>query len=250
MKLLILSDIHSNVCALSAVLDAEKDADGIYCAGDLTDYGPFPHETLSLCRACGMKSVLGNHDRALIDRYRRGDFGSPDKRERTWSQHNCERLSEEEIDFLSSLPERLDFTADGISYRLQHQFGNGYDRPTFVDAFDGLAEETTRRLIFGHTHRQAIVSLRGGRVWCNPGSVSYRRPDDSDKAAHYAVIENGVISLRAVSYDRTPLLRETLALAESGTLAEGELKVGFFFFGSAPDIFTSVEDSIKREKAQ
>jgi len=246
MKLLIVSDIHSNAPALAAVLAAEPEVNEIYCAGDLTDYGPFPCETLALCRAHRIRSVLGNHDRALLERYRRGDFGEANEN-RNWSQHNCERLSKSDIDYLSSLPETLDFHCDGFSYRITHQYGNGYGRPTFVDGFDGAFPpcEAPRRLILGHTHRQATVTLRGERMLLNPGSVSYRRPDDSDKSAHYAVIENGTVTLKAVSYDRSALLRETLALAKTKTLAEGELKVAFFFFGSAPNIFTPVEESIQ-----
>ena len=46
MKALILSDVHSNVIALEAIWAREGDADAIYCAGDLVDYGVYPRETL------------------------------------------------------------------------------------------------------------------------------------------------------------------------------------------------------------
>ncbi len=46
----------------------------------------------------------------------------------------------------------------------------------------------------------------------NPGSVSYRRTDDHPcKKAHYMTITNGVIDMKSVEYDRSPLLQEALA---------------------------------------
>ncbi len=40
--------------------------------------------------------------------------------------------------------------------------------------------------------------------WLNPGSASYRRPDDPDKTAHYATITDGEIRLKQIPYDRKP----------------------------------------------
>lgn len=61
------------------------------------------------------------------------------------------------------------------------------------------------RLILSHTHRQAIRYLSDELLWLNPGSASYRRRDDPDQRAHYAVIVDGAISLRRLAYDLTPL---------------------------------------------
>jgi predicted phosphodiesterase len=47
LKALIISDIHSNIYAVQAIWEKEKDCDRIYCAGDIVDYGPFPKESLS-----------------------------------------------------------------------------------------------------------------------------------------------------------------------------------------------------------
>ena len=67
MKALI-SDIHSNLEALNAVLAdiAAHDVEAIYCLGDVVGYGPNPRECLELvmqrCQVC----VLGNHDQAAL----------------------------------------------------------------------------------------------------------------------------------------------------------------------------------------
>lgn len=64
MKLLVISDIHSNYGALLAVAHAEK-PDGIWCLGDLVDYGPEPAEVVQWVRHNANQCVLGNHDYAL-----------------------------------------------------------------------------------------------------------------------------------------------------------------------------------------
>jgi predicted phosphodiesterase len=60
----ILSDIHSNIEALSVVLaDIEKRGiKTIYCLGDVVGYGPNPKECLDLIIEKSRWCVLGNHD--------------------------------------------------------------------------------------------------------------------------------------------------------------------------------------------
>lgn len=70
MKIGIISDIHSNLEALEAVLRSlETDrVDKIVCLGDIVGYGASPKECceiiMSICDVC----ILGNHDAAISDR--------------------------------------------------------------------------------------------------------------------------------------------------------------------------------------
>ena len=240
MKLLILSDVHSNIYALDAVLGAERDVDAIYCAGDLTDYGPFPHEVIARFREYGIKTVLGNHDRNLLRVFadpavKPGELAQEEYR---WVHHNCERMDGGDIDYLAALPEVLDFTADGFYYRITHQYDRGYGRPQSVHDFDNFigerpaaAEGLPTRLILGHSHRQAVCQFRDQRLFLNPGSISYRRPDDPDKAAHYAEISNGEIVLKAIPYDLAPLQAEVQRLTATRRMNEKELAHASFYFG-------------------
>jgi hypothetical protein len=63
--------------------------------------------------------------------------------------------------------------------------------------------------------------------WLNPGSASYRRPDDPDQQAHYMVIEDGQVGLRSVAYDLGAVYREV----DQQPLTEDELRVTRWFFG-------------------
>lgn len=243
MKLLILADIHANIWALDTILEAERDVDMVCCAGDYTDYGIAPSEVIGRMRelkpAC---HVYGNHDIHVLNTYRSGEWRHTDAGEYKWVHYNCERLGTGEIAWLSSLPETACFEADGWKYVIQHQYDKGYGTIESTYAFDGFWREKTdcgaepdekRRVVFGHTHRQCIHVLDENTQWINPGSVSYRRPDDPDKTAHYAVVTDGRVQLRRISYDRSRLLAEAEKFRLSDRMMRTEIQDFRFFFGDA-----------------
>src|SRR5207249_8924573 len=63
----IISDIHSNLEALQAVLrDIDKHhVTDIYCLGDVVGYGPNPRECVDLVMKCKIV-LLGNHDQGAM----------------------------------------------------------------------------------------------------------------------------------------------------------------------------------------
>src|SRR3989442_2662816 len=68
MRLAVLADVHSNLPALEAVL-ADVDRvrpDGIWVAGDLPGYNPWPNEVLEILRNRKVRAIRGNHDRGAI----------------------------------------------------------------------------------------------------------------------------------------------------------------------------------------
>lgn len=67
MRLAIISDIHSNLQAMQAVLaDIDSlDIDGIISLGDNIGYGPQPEEVINILKSRRIPSVLGNHEHAL-----------------------------------------------------------------------------------------------------------------------------------------------------------------------------------------
>lgn len=232
MKALILSDIHSNIYALEAIWAKEKDCDIIYCTGDLVDYGPRPQEVLDWVRDHQVICTKGNHDQFVAYCYRQGHLlETVPIEERAWVHHNAGLLNEADITFLEQLPEAVAFELDGTSYGMTHLYQK-YEEIVSLHAFEQFrrrlfADGDFPRLILGHTHRQSIRYLSDTLLWLNPGSVSYRRPDDPDQTAHYATITDGVISLRRLAYPLEPLRRQVGLVS----LKESEMKAAERFFG-------------------
>ena len=65
----VISDIHSNLEALVAVLSDidEHGVEEVICLGDIVGYGPNPLECVDLIRQRCTATVKGNHDAALIE---------------------------------------------------------------------------------------------------------------------------------------------------------------------------------------
>ena len=70
MRLGIFSDVHANLEALTAVIEAYKteSVDRYVCLGDTVGYGASPHECCDLVRPLVSTCVLGNHDAAVAGR--------------------------------------------------------------------------------------------------------------------------------------------------------------------------------------
>src|SRR5271154_3289862 len=84
MKALI-SDIHSNLEALNAVLAdiASHKVEAIYCLGDVVGYGPNPRECLERVMDCEV-CLLGHHDQAA--QFAPRDFNAPAQRAAFWTR--------------------------------------------------------------------------------------------------------------------------------------------------------------------
>lgn len=242
MKILVISDIHANIDALNTVLEKENDYDILCCAGDYTDYGIYPVEVIN--KMCNLKNnavlVYGNHDLHVLNTYETREWKHVEAGQYKWVHYNCEQLSMKEITWIKQLQRTGYFEADGWQYGIQHQYDNGYGTIESRHAFEEYweknypsADSKKRRLIFGHTHRQCVHILGDGMEWLNPGSISYRRPDDPDKTAHYAVIVDGNIQLKQLPYDRSRQLKKAKEFMQSDKMMRTEIQDFMFFFGNA-----------------
>jgi predicted phosphodiesterase len=70
MRLGIFSDVHANLEALYAVIEAYKSEriDRYYCLGDVVGYGANPNECTNIVREVAELTILGNHDAAVAGR--------------------------------------------------------------------------------------------------------------------------------------------------------------------------------------
>ncbi|MBQ9106308.1 MAG: metallophosphoesterase family protein [Clostridia bacterium] len=234
MKALIISDVHANIDALRSIVEAEPDADAIYCAGDVIDYGLNPSEVIAYIKEKNIHTVMGNHDEAFVNvvlEQPPHDMNEPF----TFAQYNCSIMTDEEKDFIRNLPMELSWEMDGIEYFMTHRFQPNYEviwsRTLFskywAEKYPNSDPNKEHRCIFGHTHRSCILTLDDDKLWLNPGSASYRRGDDPTKDANYAVIVDGKITLKTVPYPRKHLYDQVCAM----NLTDHERRCGIFFFG-------------------
>mgnify|MGYP000885577424 FL=1 len=214
MRILVFSDIHSNLTALEAVLAAAGNVDAYWCLGDLVGYGPDPNECIALVRELpNLMCVRGNHDAATLGEVDQNTFNHEASLAITWTKRN---LNAESQEFLLSLPERL--VIDDIT--LVH----GSPRnPVWDYIMDAMTAERmfqffdTRICLVGHTHVPAIwketesESPKGlvldyqkvkilTKSILNPGSVG--QPRDHDPRAAFAIFDpqESLWELRRVPY--------------------------------------------------
>jgi predicted phosphodiesterase len=111
----VISDIHSNLEALTVVLeDIEKRGiKTIYCLGDVIGYGPNPKECLDLIIEKTKWCVLGNHDYAVF--YEPTNFNYGAEQASFWTREVLEAeqardKSDRRWSFLGNLPMRWSLT--------------------------------------------------------------------------------------------------------------------------------------------
>ncbi len=245
MKILLISDAHSNIDALRAVEQNEKSWDEVWFLGDMLDFGFSPHETIAWMRKYNARAVMGNHDYELLNLIDKGNPIKPANEATSFAEHNCALLTDNDIEYLRGLKDDLVLTADGVTYYLTHCYFEDDEKRAkqeFVDfctcdAFEKVWREKVgepkkdekRRILYGHTHQCMLLCVRGNTMFVNPGSVSYRTGPDVSycKGSDYMVIEDGEIRLRHVAYETERLLK----LTEESSLTGFSRHCAFEFFG-------------------
>src|SRR5437764_7241498 len=66
-RVAVITDIHGNLPALAATLDAIDaiGVDAVYCGGDLVGYGPHPNEVCRVIEDREIPTIYGNYDYAI-----------------------------------------------------------------------------------------------------------------------------------------------------------------------------------------
>jgi len=218
MKYAVISDIHGNLEALSAVLKdiKKRRADVIVCLGDIVGYYPDPVRCIELVNAHCTHCVAGNHDCAAIGVTSTNSFTFYALTAIEWTK---QRLTEYDKEYLMSLP--LTYQCDDLFFT----HASPADPPKFSYVFpdnensiSNAFKNMNRRINFiGHTHwpfimhkeEQEIVLHQGSTVEINEefsylinvGSVG--QPRDYDNRSCYALYDTKkrTVSLRKVKYN-------------------------------------------------
>lgn len=199
VKIVIISDIHANLAALSAL--PEQDFDQLWCIGDLVDYGPKPHEVIEWVKSKASITVRGNHDHAAgfsVDPQCAPPYRRIAAETLAYTKSVC---NGDDFAFLRSLPVQRELTIDSTRFYLVHACPTeplfGYcpqESDRWQEEVDAIDADV---LIVGHTHTPFIRTF-GNTTVLNPGSLG--QPKTGRPLACYAVWEDGRLALREYSY--------------------------------------------------
>lgn len=212
----LISDIHSNVEALEAVLkDAqEQGVQGYLCVGDIVGYGAEPHECVQKVRQLQGVVIAGNHDYAACGKADTTYFNSYARKAVQWT---TEQLPAEDLDYLKKLPlmfSKEDFCLVHGSLNQPATWEYIFTEEEALNTFLLLKQ---RILFIGHSHVPVVFSCQNRQVTThkakdfkmepniqyivNIGSVG--QPRDMDPRACYCVYnsEREEVFYRRVAYD-------------------------------------------------
>lgn len=221
MKYAIISDIHGNLPALKAVLEDAKNmgVDEYIFLGDYCLTSPFPNEVVNIVKGMNNAHVVRGNEEDYFAAIVKED-------EKTWinSQYSTlhwgyNALTEDNLNYLSTLPNELIVQAPSTSIRAFHS-SNTYFNGTKTEEFtnnnysknyrrkpftreeyisllnntlrndDNLKEVLTRIpdgiYTFGHTHVQWHLQIEN-KLLINPGSCGL--PLDCSPGAPYTIVD-------------------------------------------------------------
>jgi predicted phosphodiesterase len=238
---LILSDLHSNLHALRAVLRfaRRRAIHRFVLLGDLVGYGAHPNQLLDKVRELRPRfMVRGNHDKVCAGLEPYDAFSLPARQAADWTR---EKLRQDNWRFLADLPVGPAWV--GEDYQIAH--GSPVDEDAYLlhmreislafDAFQGPL------CFFGHTHlpgcfeldeaqgRLNWICLQPGewfemqphcRYLVNPGSVG--QPRDRDPRLSFMTYDPGRrrVRLHRLEYDVHGAAKAILAAGLHSNLAD------------------------------
>lgn len=218
MRILLVSDIHANLPAISAVLQEKREFADVWNLGDTVGYGGSPNECIELLQNLPSSHWLaGNHDLAATGSLTTDRFNPVAAEAARWTRNS---LSAANRDFLNSLT--------SIKRADEYLLAHGSPRSPvseYVRELQAIRENLNRMsgriCLVGHTHipmaaredpntgivnwllmeEDTELSLSSGRFFINPGSVG--QPRDGDSRAAYASLDTGNRTIRfsRVRYD-------------------------------------------------
>lgn len=240
MRILVISDIHANLTALQAVLKEAGDTDATWCLGDLVGYGPDPNDCVDVIRSIpNLTCLIGNHDAAAIGTIDTLFFNREARLSAQWVKS---QLSEENISFLKSLPEKSivegvtlvhgsprnpvwEYLLDLHTAEINFSFFDtqlclvGHTHVPMMFYFDHLSDIKSERIVENET-----VHIKD-RMILNPGSVG--QPRDRDVRASFAIFDPAqrTWEIHRIEYDiqavQSRIINSKLPSRHAQRLAEG-----------------------------
>ncbi len=212
----IISDVHSNLEALNAVLNDIKKfgIKEIFFLGDSVGYGPDPDECTSILNSLCSVLIAGNHDMAIIGLTDISQFNSFARIAIEWTskQMKAENISllkrykmlqeilEKNIFLVHATPKKPEeWSYIDIMWDVDKQFHYFDDKICFVGHSHKpfiIEKKSSGELLL---HKEEVRLSEKSRYLINVGSVG--QPRDRDPRASYCIFDNGLIYFRRIEYN-------------------------------------------------
>lgn len=222
MRIAAISDIHANLPALEAVLDAAEEAavDEIWCLGDVIGYGAEPDQCADLigerCALC----LVGNHDLAVLGVLDIASFSEAAADAVVWTRENVAERTLAMLRELEPAGER-----EGIALFHASPRDAIWEYVLSAEQADACLDVLPARVgLIGHSHvslyfvrpradeqgeeirgaqssDDTLLDLGSGQWLINPGSVG--QPRDGDPRAAWLELDTDRLTARfhRVRYD-------------------------------------------------
>jgi predicted phosphodiesterase len=208
MRVAVISDIHSNLPALEAVLAEirQQDPDEVWCLGDIVGYGADPNACTAIVGESVARCLAGNHDLVVRGDIDIGYFAMSAGAAARWTVKVINDQTKEYLRPLAPLGE-----SEGVGLYHASPRDPVWEYVLSVrQAADCLQAQRQRVALIGHSHvacyfsrpngdgpieetigelapPDTTLALAEGRWLVNPGSVG--QPRDGDPRAAWLVLD-------------------------------------------------------------
>jgi len=213
MKIAVISDIHANLHALTAVInDFEKHGvDKVFALGDYVMAGPQPVETVKFILTQPWEMIQGNTDKLIVN-YSEKTYADVKAAFPVMGEalkYDMSVLPQKYIDFLNSLPAEKILEVEGVKIHLVHGSPRRNNENIYPDLKPETVEEMTAGseadlILCGHTHIPCGYQLNSRKTVVNVGSVGRSMTPDAMPCYAILNIENGEFTIEHhfVNYER------------------------------------------------
>lgn len=210
MRVAVISDIHANLPALEAVLEAidSAEVEEIWCLGDVLGYGAEPNECADLVRKRCAICLVGNHDLAVFGALDIAAFSEAAAEAVAWTRENVSERSLTPLRELEPAGER-----EGIGLFHASPRDPVWEYVLSAEQADACFDvQPTRLALIGHSHvslyftrpaaeeedeevrgsqasDDTLLDLSADQWLINPGSVG--QPRDGDPRAAWLELDTG-----------------------------------------------------------
>ncbi len=222
---LLFGGVYGNVQALEALLDAAKRLGAVpVCTGDIVAYCAGGEACCAVFQREGIATIAGNCERNLAAGAADCGCGfaegtACDRLSAAWFAHAQKTISQQSLDWMHGLPDRITFTHAGRRYGVVHGGADDIARFIWPASADIAAQialaEAQHGPLDGVISGHSGIGFKQGR-WLNAGAIGMP-PNGGEPETCYAVLHKGAVRFERLAYD----YKSAITAMEAAGLTQG-----------------------------